>query len=478
MSINTDKDSDLALTESHLMSIRDAVKGSPFVKEKRTTYLKNPNQLTDDTYNAYIDRAEFDGFTNQTLTSMLGRMKINDMTADLGSIDYIVQDADGNGLSLEGSIECAAKNILQAKWQIAVVDYRGLTGVDVNSLSAQDLEDANARPVIKQYTRESVLKRYFSVVNGVKQLSFLMLHEQQEELNQFSFQKETVDTYLILALDEDGNYYQQKIIDGDNGQEVGEREIITINNEPLKFIPAVILSDTEVENELPLSFGFLSPISDICYYRYGISAEYKYYLSRLAPTINIMGMTEHDQEVFQSVNGRKFYAIGGVNQFGNPETNITIDGIEGKTQPYEKYMSDSEDKARSLGAVIPSDSTAKTATEVGINYAEQNAVLNPLVNNLESGYKWLISYCAMFDGVTSVDSVDDYVNDVDIDMARDFETVVLDPQVPAALSGLVMSGLETKRGAVETLIKLGWSQGDAETKVSELINEPPPITIV
>lgn len=481
MTISTDYDGDLAQTIPHLTAIHDAIKGQFFVKSKGSLYLPSPHEINPNSnesqakYDRFLAGAEFDEYTGQTQQSMIGRMGFNDIDFEPDpKIDYLAYDCDGDGTSINGSIEKSANMALSDKWCIGVVDYKGLAGIEADSLSAADIEEINAKAQIKLYSRKSVVRRNFSVVNGKNQLDFIMFCESSYTMNS-NFDKVEVKSYLILALDEDGNYFQQKIIETENGGKVeGERDYVMINGEPLKFIPAVILSDSELENELPLSFGFLSPIAQICFARYNVSGDYKYYLGRLAPTINITGMTEHEQQVFKTVNGRDYYEIGGVNQFANPESVVDIQAIDGSTEAYEKYFSDSKERLVSIGADVNDNNSANTATEAGINFTKQNSVLNPLADSLENGYKWLVSYCAMFEGLTTQDDLFNYAETVELTLSRDFDTPILNPQHVSAINEAVMSGLMTRLNAVNKLIELGWQKGDAE-KILDEAGEVQPI---
>ena len=486
MTINIEVDKNLAEMLPEVLKVRTVIKGAPFVKMASQTYLPSPNEvdrvsaqaLTQ--YNKYKAGAEFDEYTTQTLQSMLGKLNLDDFTPEIEPrLDYLVNDVDGDGCTLKALTENLAANVLSVKWHIAAVDYQGLQGVPLESVSVADAEELNPRANIKQYSRESVVKSHFSTINGRKQLSFIMLLECGEVFDQDSYQSTSVKSYLVLALDENGNYYQQKVVQSDDGGLVeGERDYVTVANAPLKFIPLQIVSDADVCHELPQKLGFLNPIADICLHRYNVSADYKEALRKFVPTTDVFGMTDNDVEMFNTVNGRKYRAIGQTNLWPSGEIRIETTSTEGSLLSFETYEQTSKDKIRSIGGVVPEYSQGDiSATEALINSAEQNANLNPLVSGIETSMKKLIAYCAMFEGLTTQEAVNDYAESIVFDMPRDFSKVSPNTEAGRFVIEMVNSRLMTQEQATKKLIALGWHEGDLKEIMDELDSIEPDITL-
>lgn len=482
-------DPKLATMLPEIEKIRTVLKGASFVKKKGQILLPSPNEVDKSSnqaiaqYNKYKAGAEFDEYTKQTQTSMIGKLNLDDFTPMLESeVEYLIDDADGDGLSLKGLTESLAKNALAVKWHVAAVDYRGLQSVPIESASQEDAERENPRAVIKQYPRESVVRAHFSTINGVKQLTFIMFLECGIKFNPETYTETTIKSYLILALDENGEYYQRKIVYGDNDEveSQGERDYPEVGEEKqrLKFIPLEFASDCEIESELPCELGFLSPIADMCLHRYNVSADYKEALRKFVPTTDVFGMTEQDVEAFEVINSRKYRATGQVNLWPNENIRIETTSTDGSLESFEKYDESSKQKIRSIGGVIPEYSQGDTsATEAMINASEQNAVLNPLVSGIESAVKNLIAYCAMFEGKVSPDDVSQYASDnVTFDMPRDFAKVSPNTESGRFVLEMVNSRIMTKEQAVKKLIALGWHEGEFEALFNEIELIEPEIT--
>ena len=282
-----------------------------------------------------------------------------------------------------------------------------------------------------------------------------------------------------MALDENGDYYQQKIVTG-AGKEIGkgERDYVKVNNQPLKFIPIEIACDEEIEGELPQQLGFLNPIADLCLHRYNTSADYKEALRKFVPTTDVYGMTDNDVDAFYKANGRRYRAIGQTNLWPSPDIRVETTSTEGSLVSFENYSASSLDKLRSMGAVVPDYSSGDTtATEALINSAEQNAVLNPLVSGVEKAIKRLVSYCAMFEGLVSPDAVSDYVDQVNFDMPRDFSKVSPNVEAGRFVIELVNSRLMTVEQATKKLIALGWHEGEIDELLASINNIEPDIVV-
>jgi predicted transport protein len=488
MSITIQYDQKLGEMLPEISKIRTVLKGAYAVKDAGQILLPSPNQVDNSSaqaatqYNKYLAGAEFDDYTKQTLQSMLGKLNLDNFMPELdSSVDYLVNDADGDGLSLKGLVESLASNALAVKWHVAAVDFRGLQSVALESASLEDAERENPRAVIKQYPRESVVMYNFATINGVKQLSFIMFLEVGVKFNPESFVQTQIKSYLVLALDENGDYYQQKYVYGDKDelQADGERNYVTVNGEPLKFIPIEFASDCEIESDLPEEMGFLSPIADLCLHRYNVSADYKEALRKFVPTTDVFGMNEQDVEAFAKINGRGYRAIGQTNIWPSENIRIETTSTDGSLDSFEKYDESSRQKIRSLGGVIPEYSQGDTsATEAMINATEQNAVLNPLVSGIENAVKNLIAYCAMFEGQVSQEEVSQYAGSINFDMPRDFAKIQPNTEAGRFILEMVNNRVMTREQAVKGLIKLGWHEGDMEDILSDIENIEPDITPV
>lgn len=465
------KHPDFTLMQAELTKIRDCVRGSFFVKEKQTDYLPHPSSLDKTSpsarmrYQQYIAGAEFDEIPSQTLKALVGKMELN--TAEIEAperLAYLLEDADGDGMSIDSMISQTAQNALAVKWHVLVADYQGLSDLPAQGVSVADLQAIKPRATIKQYGRESVVYWHYERINGKMQLSYICFYEQSLLFNASSMTQKKIDSYLILALDENGEYYQQKVVVGSDGLQQGDRNYMKVANAALKWLPVQIVADEAIQaGMMPIEMGYLSGIVDLTLARYQVSAEYKEAMRMLPPTTNFYGINAMDWEQFQEVNGRDYVATGAgaVNIFPGNATgellsaNIALEG-------YERYFKDNEAKLRALGAVFPADlSGSRTATEVQTYSEEQSSRLVGLANQLEGAFTRVLQYCGMFEGLWSQDMVEQ--NDqVAISLKKDFSQTRISAQDVQQIRENYLSGLVDRQEAVDQLAQGGWTVASAE----------------
>ena len=456
--------------------VRQCVKGSPFVKAERENLLPHPSVLDSKSpaaqirYSQYIDGAEFDEIPGQTLKSLLGKLDPQSAQIELPtSLDYLQQDADGDGVSIRSAIAQSIENVLQTNWHVLVADYQGLSDVPLVELSKSEARELNPRATIKQYPRENAIYWHYERIGGKMQLSYIMLLEIGLKFDPYKMLSNAIESYLILALDEEGNYYQQKIVKSEAGMIIGDRSPVTINKQPMKWLPVQIIADKPLPaGSLPQELGYLAPICDLTLYRYRVSAEYKEAMRMLPPTTNFYGLSENDWEQFKVINGREYVATGStaVNVFpGDARGEILAANLS--LEGYERYFQDNEAKIRALGGSFPTKMTGdRTATEANIDSAEQTSRLISIADCAEDAWRRVVLYCGVFTGLYPQDKVEDYLDQVKIELNKDFGSAKISPQEVQQILAAVMQGVIPRDEAIRMMAQGGWTVNDAETLIA------------
>lgn len=476
---------DYAFSQKGLRLVRDTIEGELRVKACGETYLPHPCAIDKNSpeqvmrYQQYIAGAEFDGFPDLTRRGWLGKMQVNKATHEMPDrLNYLVQNADGDGTPLCGLMESVASNVMQTKYHVLVADYQGLSDVDTSQLSRADVERLQPRATIKQYTRESLVDYDYRRINGAMQLSYVKLMEIASELDYDSGTRMCVESYLTLALDEEGNYYQQKEVKG----EKGERNYVTVSGAPLKWLPVHIVADEELPlGALPRGMGLIYPICSLSLSRYIVSADYKALLRALPPTVFTRGWKNGDADLFKELNGRDYLVFGsqGSNQLPG-DVEVDIQSINDATSAFTQYFEDNADKVRAMGGIFRDKAESqKTATEADIDAGEQNAMLETLADSIERAFNRMIIYCGMLEGIFSPDDIESHIGEeVNVSLPRDFASPKLSVEEVRVLLDMIVAGVRTREQVVHALAQGGWDAKDAETTLSELENELPPVSQV
>jgi hypothetical protein len=101
---------------------RDAVRGSVAVKEKRQLYLPVPDAESNDDrigsetlrYRQYLKRALFTNFTGRTKNALVGAAFRKPPVIEIpDGIDYLIDDATGDGLGMEQLAKDELSNLLE-----------------------------------------------------------------------------------------------------------------------------------------------------------------------------------------------------------------------------------------------------------------------------------------------------------------------------------------------------------------------------
>lgn len=467
-----------------LKSVRDCIEGEPTIKRLTTEYLKHPSSVDISSdqalqrYSKYIEGAEFDGFPGTTESSMLGKMKAGDADIEFPpGVDYLESNSDGDGVPMTGLIEILYKNLLEAKFHVLLAEMDSLASVDTETLSVADLKILDPKATIKSYTREAMIDWDFKRINGVLQLSLLVLKEEQS-VRSDELVVNSVTTYLVLGLDEVG-YYQQKYIEGDKGEFSASDEKLypSAGGQKLQFIPAQIVGDEAyAAGTIPKGMGYLYPICSAALSRYSLSADYKESLRFMQPTTFTKGWKQGDKELFKALNDREHIAFG-VGVANNLPNNVEVDikGIGVESEAYERYLEANESKARALGASFDTGKSKSntSATESAINESNQTAAMSSIVENVEAALTRVSSYCAMFMGLWAPDKVMDNLGQFKIDLYDDFGKVKMTAEDQAAVVNNVMAMLYSRDEGVRILVRGGVTVSDAETIMGEASTQGP-----
>ncbi|MGB1297274.1 MAG: DUF4055 domain-containing protein [Psychrobium sp.] len=458
--------------QADLKLVRDCVEGSHKIKSAGLKYLSHPSMVDTTSaaqvarYKAYKDGAEFDNYPDLTRRGWLGKMRLANAEVGLPSkLEYLLSNADGDGVSLTGVMESTASNVFQTKWHILVADYQGLSDVNIETLSMADAQELNPRATIKQYRRESVEFAHFRRINGVMQLSYICFVEHGMTFDAETGDSEEVESKLILALDDNGNYYQQKIVD----DEKGEMNYITVGGKPMKLLPVEIVSDEENPvGMMPQGMGMLYPVCDAALSRYRVSADYKETMRRIAPTPTTEGWRQGDFAVYKEVNnGSDYIELGGtslVNLPNNVKMNVLNPSVS--LAGFEKYFETNTQKVRAMGGTFKDgQGGTMTATEADINATEQNAMLETVASSIENSIATMLEYCAMFEGLKNPE--------IKFSLPRDFATPKLSVEEAKVQVELIGLGVRTPEQVVKILAQGGWDIQDAEQTIKELLEYAP-----
>jgi len=404
---------------------RDAVRGSVAVKDKKAQYLPVPDAETNARgidsvrYKQYINRAVFTNFTGRTKNALVGAAFRKEPIIELpDGLDYLIEDATGDGLSLEQLSKDELSNLLETGRTMLLVDYPTAD----EGLSQEEVSILDLRASIVPYTAEAVINWKTSVIAGRTMLTLVVMSEPYLE-NSDEFNHESKTQYRVLRLDEQG-YSQQLYRENKPYTEmVYPRKA---DGSTFDYIPVVFVGSQN--NDPTVDDAPLSDIADVNMAHYRNSADYEESCFITGqPTLFITHSLTQEQWKEYNPEGIKIGSraghvlgeTGSANLLQANPNNLVMEAMNAKEQ-----------QMVAIGARIITDrGNNETAEGARIRFASENSVLGDIVGNLSAAIKTCIYWCGEYMGVDTDDCV--------FKINREFYDKTVDPQTIMSLVTLL-----------------------------------------
>jgi hypothetical protein len=409
---------------------RDAVSGSVAIKEKRARYLPVPDGETGSEgatnlryaneehkgtgtlrYRNYIKRAVYTNFTGRTKNALVGAVFRKDPTIMLpDAIAYLMEDATGDGLSLNQLAKDELSNLLEVGRAGFLVDYPQ----SAEGLSAEDVSALELRASIVPYTAEQVINWKADLIAGRKLLTMVVLEEDYPSEENDEFTHETKKQQRILRLKDDG--YSQQLY---REEAPYSEEFYPTKADGSRWMEIPFMFCGAKNNDYSVDTAPLADIAEVNLAHYRNSADYEESCFITGqPTLFITTSLSAEQFAQMNPNGIKLGSraghvlgeSGAANLVQAEANNIVREAMNSKLN-----------EMVAIGARIVTDrGQNETAEGARIRFASENSVLGDVVNNLSEALEKCIYWVAEFMGVTG--EIEFYLN-------TEFYDKSVDPQM-------------------------------------------------
>jgi hypothetical protein len=436
--------------------VRDCDAGSSAIKSRAkgaegmlgglagTAYLPPPNANDGSAdnklrYRAYVERASYVNFTGHTKEGMLGMVFRRPSTIEVDpSVEYMLDDANGDGLSLEQMIKDAAGETLMVGRYGLLVDYpsapEGLTDAEVRALQL--------RATILPYPAESIINWRTQNIGGVKRLALVVLREPTMKYSDDGFEAIECIYHRVLRM-EDG-IYVQNLYDENNelisfgvSQETDDDEYYSAeyNIYPRKSdgslwdeIPFVFIGS--INNDETVDKAPLYDIAELNISHYRNSADYEESSFLVGqPTPVFVGLTQSWVEQNMSAG----IAMGSRSGILLPEGGNAMLLQASENQMPLKGMEIKEMQMVKIGArIIHDQGGAETAEAAKIRFSGQNSKLGSIIINIEEGFYKCLNWAMQFMGGTA---------EPVIQVNKEFYDATINPQLLIAQMQLLDRGV-------------------------------------
>ena len=380
---------------------RDACKGSVAVKSKKSQYLPvpdaetNPMGIDSIRYKQYLNRAVFTNYTGRTKNALVGAAFRKKPIIELpDGLEYLIDDATGDGLSLEQLAKDELNNLLETGRSLLLVDYPQTE----EGMSSEQVSILNLTASIIPYKAEAVINWKTEVIAGRNMLTLIVLEEPYLE-NSDEFSHESKMQYRVLRLKEEG-YCQQ--IYRDNEPYTEEFYPRKSDGSVFDYIPVTFVGSQN--NDSTIDNAPLSDIADVNMAHYKNSADYEESCFITGqPTLFITHSLTQEQWNEYNPKGIKIGSraghvlgdTGSANLLQANPNNLVMEAMKAKEQ-----------QMVAIGARIITDRGGnETAEGARIRFASENSVLGDIVGNLSSAIKSCIYWVGEFMGVDTDECV-------------------------------------------------------------------------
>ena len=444
---------------------RDAVRGSVAVKDKRHTYLPVPDAESNDDsigsqtlrYRQYLKRALFTNFTGRTKNALVGAAFRKQPAIDVPpGLDYLIEDASGDGLGLEQLAKDELSNVLETGRAFFLVDYPQADA----DLSLEDISRLDLKASIIPYTAEQVINWKTETMAGRKVLTMVVLAEDYRDGDD-EFGHEMEVQYRVLRLREDG--YTQQVY---REEMPYSDEIYPKRSDGTAWdvIPGIFVGSKN--NDPTIDDAPLSDIADVNIAHYRNSADYEESCFITGqPTLFITHSLNAD-EFFEanpegiklgSRSGHILGETGGATLLQPQANQLVMEAMRAK-----------ESAMVAIGARIITDrGNNETAEGARIRFASENSVLGDIVGNLSSALEQCVKWCAQFMGTP---------DEVQIDINREFYDKSVDPQLIMSMVTLMDRQIISDQDIFDRLKAAGIIDGTRSLDdVKEELGDLPPV---
>lgn len=416
------------------------------IKGDVTKYLRNVGKNEPKPENSasrqleYEEGAILDNFSQKTLTGLTGAAFMKPATVELQSnLAYLEEDIDGVGTTLEQQAKDAVDQDLRKARLGLLADMP--TQEKGRELSISDNQDPIKSPRIHIYYAQSIINWRYRRIGSAQKLELVVLTEEINKDKNDIFTHETETQYRVLALDEEGFYYQQVYDSDGNPQEPVYPQQAGSNMTEIPFFFVGVSSNTATVDASPVY-----PIVELNLGHFRNSADTEENSFVCSQAMLVLALSEQISAAEwkkENPEGVKIGSRRGLNV--GPGGSAQFIQAE-ESDKAMRLMEMKKQQAVELGAQIITPSQQVTAETARIQQSVNHSVLSAVTTNVTRAYRDALAQCAAFLGT-------EYTSTVKIN--QDFYFSILSAQDKAQWVTEIMQGVTPRAFYYQKLREAG-----------------------
>jgi len=384
--------------------VRDCVEGEIAIKREGEKYLPSLAGQSSADYEAYKERPKFFDGTSLTAEGLHGHIFSKDpvQNGEIGeAFKELLKNIDASGTEIDQFASNITWDAMQVPWGGILVDH---TLVEEGTSKAE----SNARAYLKWYKAEDMIKWRYSVVNGSKKLTLVVLREDQEEDDpNDEFETIVTEAYRVLSFDDNGDYIQRLFVKDDKtNKDFIEGETIyakDVKGEHLKEIPFFTCPGEVPEKSMLLGMAF----ENIGHYQKSASLENGLHYTGV-PTPVALNMKQPEDKKGNPIQvklGATYFQFF----YGGPGASVDVKYLEFSGAGLEQLrnaLNDSLDRMAKLGiqAIGNEKKDAESAETVSIRRSAENGKLGAFARNMSDKITQAVRFMAKWNNIDEAEA--------------------------------------------------------------------------
>lgn len=259
------------LFQSHLedcIKMRTVFQGDKTIKANAKTYVPKNKGVSDEDYNAIIQRSVFENFTEATAKGISGLIFAKEPTVSVpASLEILKDNIDMD----DNTIVDLSQNIVNELMEVGrcglLID---VPNIDTTGMTKPQTDALNIRAFMKLYKSETIINWRYESINSVNKLTLLVLHEVYEDWTD-RFTSKLKDRYRVYSLVDNVCYVE--VFEENDKTFINTMDIkpVIVKGSTINYIPFIPLTYKDIS--IVPTKPPLMDIADININYYGVAVE-------------------------------------------------------------------------------------------------------------------------------------------------------------------------------------------------------------
>lgn len=412
------------LFQSHLedcIKMRTVFQGDKAIKSNAKTYVPKNKGVSDDDYNAIIQRSVFENFTEATAKGISGLIFAKEpMVSVPASLEILKENIDMD----DNTIVDLSQNIVNELMEVGrcglLID---VPNIDTTGMTKPQTDALNIRAFMKLYKSETIINWRYESINSVNKLTLLVLHEVYEDWTD-DFTTEYKNRYRVYKLID--NVCNVAVYEEKDKTFIATMEFkpVMANRKTINYIPFIPLTYKDI-SIIPVKPPLMD-IANINLNYYGVAVERRNVIHFVGnPFFMGKGINIRDDKgnALAITLGSSIAQI-----FQEPNADMKIVETQGTGLAFnESYLNDCKSTMAALGArlLVPEANAQISENTMQMKTAGYRATIMQIANTASRAITQALKIIAEWEGQDP--------DEVKLELNTDYNLSEMDAQTITAL---------------------------------------------